>query len=74
MVCQNMYSCKFTSNKQIHIMNYTDFIYSQYTSQELTEIIAENKYNGSYLDSHAKRCRLEIIKRHQAEQETLTLK
>jgi len=54
-------------------MNYTDFIYSQYTSQELTEIVSENKYNGSYLDSHAKRCRLEIIKRHHAEQETLTL-
>jgi hypothetical protein len=54
-------------------MNYTDFIYSQYTIQELTEIVSENKYNDSYLDSHAKRCRLEIIKRHQAEQETLTL-
>ena len=54
-------------------MNYTDFIYSQYTTQELTEIIAGNKYSGSYLDSHAKRCSEEIIKRHQAEQETLTL-
>ena len=54
-------------------MSYTDFIYSQYTIQELTEIIAGNKYNGSYLDSHAKRCGLEIIKRHHAEQETLTL-
>ena len=64
--------CSFTLTNK-HIMNYTDFIYSQYTSQELTEIIAENKYNDSYLDSHAKRCRLEIIKRHQAEQETLTL-
>ena len=64
--------CKFTQTNK-HIMNYTDFIYSQYTTQELTEIIAGNKYNGSYLDSHAKRCRLEIIKRHQAEQEILTL-
>jgi hypothetical protein len=54
-------------------MNYTDFIYSQYTTQELTEIIAGNKYSGSYLDSHAKRCSEEIIKRYQAEQETLTL-
>jgi hypothetical protein len=59
--------------KQKQTMSYTDFIYSQYTIQELTEIIAGNKYNGSYLDSHAKRCGLEIIKRHHAEQETLTL-
>ena len=54
-------------------MNYTDFIYSQYTIQELEEIIAGNEHNGSYLDSHAKRCRLEIIKRDEAEQETLIL-
>jgi len=54
-------------------MNYTDFIYSQYTNQELTDIIAANKYKGEYLESHAKRCRLEVIKRHHAEQETLTL-
>ena len=54
-------------------MNYTDFIYSQYTKQELEEIVAANKHNDEYLDSHAKRCRLEIIKRHQAEQETLIL-
>ena len=54
-------------------MNYTDFIYSQYTEQELDEIISGNEHNGSYLDSHAKRCSEEIIKRYQAEQETLTL-
>ena len=54
-------------------MNYTDFIYSQYTTQELTEIIAGNKYNGSYLDSHAKRCRLEKTKRKEAELESLIL-
>ena len=64
--------CIFVKTKTNN-MSYTDFIYSQYTIQELTEIIAGNKYNGSYLDSHAKRCRLEIIKRHQEEQETLTL-
>lgn len=54
-------------------MNYTDFIYSQYTIQELTEIVSGNKYNGSYLDSHAKRCRLEKTKRKEAELESLTL-
>lgn len=64
--------CIFVKTKTDN-MSYTDFIYSQYTIQELTEIIAGNKYNGSYLDSHAKRCRLEIIKRHQEQQETLTL-
>ena len=55
-------------------MNYTDFIYSQYTIQELDEIISGNEHNGCYLDSHAKRCRLEIIKRQEADQETLFLK
>lgn len=55
------------------IMNYTDFIYSQYTMQELTDIVAKNKHHGDYLDSQAKRCRLEIIKRHQEEQEIIQL-
>ena len=55
-------------------MNYTDFIYSQYTIQELTEIVSENKYNDSYLDSHAKRCRLEIIKKTSSRTRNLNIK
>lgn len=54
-------------------MSYTDFIYSQYTMQELLDIVAKNKYYGDYLDSHAKQCRLEIIKRHHEEQEIIQL-
>lgn len=54
-------------------MNYTDFIYSQYTMQELLDIVAANKHHGDYLDSQAKRCRLEIIKRHHQEQEIIQL-
>ncbi len=54
-------------------MNYTDFIYSQYTMQQLLDIVAKNKYHGDYLDSQAKRCRLEIIKRHHEEQEIIQL-
>jgi len=64
--------CSFTSTNK-HIMNYIDFIYSQYTNQELDEIISGNEHNGSYLDSHAKRCRLEKIKRKETKIETLTL-
>lgn len=54
-------------------MNYTDFIYSQYTMQELLDIVAANEHDGSYLDAYVKRCRLEIIKRHYEQQESLTL-
>ena len=54
-------------------MNYTDFIYSQYSMEELLHIVSRNKHYGDYLDSDARRCRLEIIKRHHAEQETLKL-
>lgn len=54
-------------------MNYEDFIYAQYTMQELLDIVAANEHLGDYLDSQAKRCRLEIIKRHHEEQESLTL-
>lgn len=60
-------------NKQIKQMEYEDFIYAQYTMQELTEVIAANKNDGSYLDIHVKRCRLEIIKRHHEQQEALSL-
>ena len=59
-------------NKQIKQMEYEDFIYAQYTMQELTEVIAANKHHGTYLDSYAKRCRLELIKR-QYEQEEIQL-
>jgi hypothetical protein len=54
-------------------MNYTDFIYSQYTEQELLEVIAANKNHGTYLDSYAKRCRLELIKRQYEQEETTQL-
>ena len=54
-------------------MTYEDFIYAQYTDEELTEVIAANKHDGSYLDAHVKLCRLEIIKRHYERQETLSL-
>ena len=59
-------------SKQI-IMNYTDFIYSQYTMEELLHIVARNKHYGEYLDSDAKRCRLEIIKRQHEQQEITNL-
>ena len=54
-------------------MTYEDFIYAQYTDEELTNVIAANKHDGSYLDIHVKRCRLEIIKRHFEQQEALEL-
>tara|TARA_R110000796_G_scaffold51091_3_gene120529 strand:- start:6386 stop:6553 length:168 start_codon:yes stop_codon:yes gene_type:complete len=54
-------------------MTYEDFIYAQYTMQELTEVIAANKHYGSYLDIHVEHCRLEIIKRHHEQQEILNL-
>jgi hypothetical protein len=54
-------------------MNYTDFIYSQYTMEELLHIVARNKHHGEYLDSDAKRCRLEIIKRQHEQQEITNL-
>jgi len=54
-------------------MNYTDFIYSQYTMEELLHIVARNKYQGKYLDSHAERCRLEIIKRQHEQKEIINL-
>ena len=54
-------------------MTYEDFIYAQYTDEELTDVIAANKHDGSYLDIHVKRCRLEIIKRHHEQQEALSL-
>ena len=54
-------------------MNYEDFIYAQYTPEQLTDVIAANKHDGSYLDMHVKRCRLEIIKRHYEQQEALEL-
>ena len=54
-------------------MNYTDFIYSQYTMEELLHIVARNKYQGQYLDSHAERCRLEIIKRQHEQKEIIEL-
>jgi len=54
-------------------MNYEDFIYAQYTPEQLTNVIAANKHDGSYLDMHVKRCRLEIIKRHYEQQEALEL-
>ena len=56
-------------NKQTNNMNYEDFIYAQYTDKELTDVIAANKHDGSYLDIHVKRCRLEIIKRHHEQEE-----
>jgi Cdc6-like AAA superfamily ATPase len=54
-------------------MNYTDFIYSQYTIQELTEIVAENKHNGKGLDAFAEECQKLIIRKHQEEQEAIQL-
>ena len=53
--------------------NYTEFIYKRYSNKELQEIIDVNEYNNGYLDARAKDCRLELTRRDQAEQETLTL-
>ena len=69
--------CKFTSTNK-HIMNeekfnYTEFIYKQYSNEDLQEIIDVNEYKNGYLDARAKDCRLELTRRDQAEQETLTL-
>ena len=53
--------------------NYTEFIYKQYSSEELQEIIDVNEHNNGYLDARAKDCRLELARRKEAELETLTL-
>lgn len=54
--------------------NYTEFIYStQYTDEQLQEIIDVNEHNKGYLDSQAKACRLELTRRKVAKQETIQL-
>ena len=63
--------CSFTSTNK-HIMNkekfnYTEFIYTQYTDEDLQEIIAVNEHNNGYLNARAKECRLELTRRREAE-------